>query len=140
MKTCIDCGGPTGSNARKRCLKCIVIKRNATQRANRAKYQYHKQPKARYANYKQSAERRGYTFDISLEEFMLHWNKPCYYCGSEIPGIGLSRKDTTRGYFVENIIPCCISCNFMKKGMGHSDFINRCILVASTCGLPRLTP
>jgi hypothetical protein len=126
MKTCIDCNEPTLSTQRLRCIKCIAIKRKLTSKLNKDKYQYHKQPKPRYKVYKYGAERRGYSFDITLEEFINLWNKPCYYCNDTINGIGIDRKDNSLGYTVDNTVPCCTVCNFMKHTMTDNLFIEQC--------------
>jgi hypothetical protein len=132
MKLCKDCGKPTGciSNKRQRCVDCLVIKRKQTQRDNKLKYQYHKQPKSRYASYKRGAEARGLSFDLTLEEFAKLWNKPCTYCAEPVEGIGIDRIDNSKGYTIDNTCSCCTICNMMKHKMSQEDFINKCKQIA----------
>jgi hypothetical protein len=80
----------------------------------------------RYGVYKSTAKRRNIDFNITKEEFKKLWNKPCYYCGSEIVGIGVDRLDNTKGYQVDNIVPCCAWCNKMKLNYTKEEFINHC--------------
>ena len=138
MKTCVDCGKPTGSitNHRIRCVDCLVLKRKATSKANKLKHQYHKQPKHRYATYKRGAESRGYAFELTIKEFNNLWNKPCSYCNTPILDIGIDRKDNSVGYTVDNTIACCTTCNFMKGKLTHNEFISKCIEIVKcfTCG------
>lgn len=40
---------------------------------------------------------------------------PCVYCMSPTGnGIGLDRLDNSRGYFENNVVPCCGNCNLMR--------------------------
>lgn len=45
-------------------------------------------------------------------------DQPCYYCGHPLneTGIGLDRLDSDRGYVLDNVVPCCGTCN-MAKGV-----------------------
>lgn len=71
-------------------------------------------PLVRYAHYKEGAEGRGVSFDLTGPEFWSFWQKPCAYCGSDIETIGLDRINPSQGYSVENVTPCCSRCNEMK--------------------------
>jgi hypothetical protein len=132
MRLCKDCGEPTGciSNMRQRCVECTIKQRRVVAKNCKNKYQYHKQPKNRYATYKRGAERRGYTFSLTIEEFTNLWNKPCSYCNTPILGIGIDRQDNTIGYTVNNTIACCTTCNFMKGTLSHKEFIDKCVQIA----------
>lgn len=48
-------------------------------------------------------------------EFIL--GKTCYYCTAELPtnGHGLDRTDNTKGYLLDNILPCCPVCNSIRS-------------------------
>lgn len=131
MKTCIDCNKPTNSTKRIRCIDCNIIKRKAVTKANKDKYQYHKQPKFRYATYKRGAIKRGYSFELNVEEFSNLWNKPCHYCNDPIEGIGIDRKDNNIGYTVDNTTSCCTNCNWMKNNTNYNAFILQCNKVAN---------
>jgi len=73
-----------------------------------------KNPMVRYAHYKEGAEARGLTFNLTGPEFWSFWQNPCAYCGSDIETIGLDRIDSSQGYSVDNVTPCCARCNEMK--------------------------
>lgn len=72
-----------------------------------------KKPKARFAEAKRIAVKREIPWGITLEEYLVLRDKPCFYCGAPLPvwGHGLDRKDNDQGYFVENVVPCCGDCN-----------------------------
>lgn len=85
-------------------------------------------------SYRHSAKRRGYTYDLSKEEFVQLVNSSCHYCGSPpsnkgttkkgIPYLynGIDRVDNTTGYTVDNSVPCCANCNRAKSDMTLEDF------------------
>ena len=88
------------------------------------------------ADYKRGAERRGLEFSLSdgYTEAMLRNN--CFYCGVEPQktrsstdtyGVfkynGIDRADSTKGYVMGNVVPCCQRCNMMKGNMNQQDFI-----------------
>jgi hypothetical protein len=133
MNTCKDCGKLFGSmtNHRKRCFDCNNIHRKVTAKANKEKYQYHKKPEYRYKTYLRGAKSRGYSFEITLEEFIEFLNKPCKYCNSAIESRGLDRIDNAKGYTIDNINSCCSTCNFMKGKLTEELFINQCKQIAN---------
>ena len=47
----------------------------------------------------------------------------CYYCGSTNSKIGVDRLNDDIGYEVDNIVPCCKACNFMKNELSCQEFI-----------------
>lgn len=88
-----------------------------------------------YNNYKNSAKDRGYYFNLTEKEFEEISSQNCHYCGS-VPNReviighdtfvinGIDRKDNTKGYDVENSLPCCSICNRAKSTMTYDDFIS----------------
>jgi len=87
-----------------------------------------KTPSAKYGDYRGDSKRRGrgLEFSITKDEFMLFWQKPCFYCGDDIKTVGLDRVDNAKGYVLGNIVPCCTTCNLAKRGLGRDEFINHC--------------
>lgn len=130
MKVCKQCDKPVESSYATYCIDCKILKRRAVAKATKDKYQYHKQPKFRYATYKRGAKRRGYCFELTIEEFSSYWNTTCSYCNDTIKGIGLDRKDNTIGYTKDNVVACCTTCNMMKHTMSQKEFINKCKKIA----------
>lgn len=95
--------------------------------------------------YKQGAVRRGIPFTLTLEDFRKLTSKNCFYCGSppsrrSIVNTcmsdysvyyynGLDRIDPSQGYHIQNVSPCCFSCNVMKLNQSHEDFLKRIALI-----------
>jgi hypothetical protein len=86
-------------------------------------------PKGRFVTYKWGARNRGIAFELTFEQFVAFWQKPCHYCGGEIDTIGLDRIDSAKGYIVDNVVPCCSTHNLMKNDMTHDQFVNACRIV-----------
>ena len=78
----------------------------------------------RMSSYKRGAALRNLEWRLTEEEFVSYWQLPCSYCGSPIKTIGLDRIDSTKGYFVGNVIPCCTTCNKMKMDLAREDFLS----------------
>lgn len=86
------------------------------------------------------AKNRNLDFNLSLEEFKKIISGNCNYCGKEpvLSGIsknynktgvpvknnGIDRLDNKIGYTINNCVPCCKMCNFMKKNYIVSEFLN----------------
>lgn len=93
---------------------------------------YSKTPNARFGAYRNDArQRNGIEFAITKDEFMLFWQKPCFYCGDIVATIGLDRVDNSRGYVLGNVVSCCKTCNFSKHALGRDEFIAHCEKVAA---------
>lgn len=91
-----------------------------------------------YSSYKSQAKNIKRDFLITLEEFIKLVNENCHYCGEtplklrhianklkEKPLNGIDRVDNSIGYLIDNCVPCCTTCNFMKKMLTKEDFLNQ---------------
>lgn len=76
---------------------------------------YQSKPTSRFAKYIRSAAERGYTFNLTFDQFMVFWQKPCTHCGDSIETIGLDRIDSDVAYQRDNVESCCRTCNAMKS-------------------------
>lgn len=108
----------------KQCKSCRrqYRKDNAIALAEQRK-KYRARPENRYKTYKESAVYRGYEWLLTNAEFMVHWQKPCVYCNSEISTIGLDRKNPELPYQANNVEPACSGCNRMKSDLTREDFL-----------------
>ena len=79
----------------------------------------------KYNTIQKSAIIRNLPFIISIEEFIPLYKAPCYYCGCS-KAQGLDRIDSSIGYLVTNIVPCCHICNSMKMQLYVKDFLLQC--------------
>lgn len=79
-----------------------------------------------FSIYKSSAKLRDMKFKLTKFEFKNLIFKRCYYCNSPpserkiystgdlIKVNGIDRIDNTKGYIINNCVPCCIVCNKIK--------------------------
>ena len=76
-----------------------------------------------FHTYKKRAKRDNIKFEITEKDCIPFYNTNCSYCGSKINGLGIDRIDNKLGYNLNNMIPCCSRCNFMKYIMNKDEFI-----------------
>lgn len=89
-----------------------------------------RKPERIYGIYSRNAKKRNYAFNISFNEFMIFWQKPCYYCRQKIATIGLDRIDNSKGYEKLNLVSCCKLCNRAKGKLSKGAFIKMCQIIA----------
>jgi hypothetical protein len=88
-----------------------------------------------FRNYKTNAKNRNISFELTKEEFIDLVHKPCNYDGhidqkgteyrEETFALnGIDRVDNTKGYTLDNCVPCCSKCNLAKREMTKDEFIN----------------
>jgi hypothetical protein len=88
-------------------------------------------PDARETNYwrhKASAAARQIECTLSSQDHERLVNSLCEYC--EGKGGGIDRKDSNTGYMIDNCVPCCTECNYMKKTLSPQDFRDQMINIA----------
>lgn len=90
---------------------------------------YHMTMDYKFSYYQTNAKIKGFTFNITLNEFSKLLSQPCHYCGGE--GYGLDRIDSSIGYLEGNIVPCCSMCNYMKRTYTEDEFIEQCVKIAN---------
>lgn len=80
----------------------------------------------RWSTFKSQARRRGIPFSITeLEHFAIAVQQ-CSYCGGKESTSmfnGIDRVDNDSDYSLQNLVPCCKMCNFMKGSMGKQQFL-----------------
>jgi hypothetical protein len=87
--------------------------------------------------YKVCAKRRGIPWKLTEEQFRKITSSPCHYTGrfpSKVRDLGIDtfvyngidRKDSSKGYTLENCVACCSEANYAKMDMLYSDFIQLC--------------
>ena len=82
----------------------------------------HCKPHERFSRAKQAAKRAKREWNISKEQYFELCDKPCEYCNDTMgprsrTGSGLDRKDSSIGYIIDNVVPCCIACNTLKSNI-----------------------
>ena len=80
-----------------------------------------------FYRYKSEAKRRNRIFKLSQNELWALVTQPCFYCGNiEKNFNGVDRIDNNIGYVLNNCVPCCSICNFMKHTQPQNQFIHKC--------------
>lgn len=80
--------------------------------------------KNRLCSYKVGAKQRGLCWNLENDFVYKLFTSPCYYCNYYDGRTGIDRLDSSNGYILENVVPCCTVCNRMKLHHSHDDFIN----------------
>jgi hypothetical protein len=95
-----------------------------------------------YATYKNSAAINSRDFLLSKDEFKKLTSDKCFYCGVDPVSVstprgqlkntgeyrynGIDRVNNGVGYVLDNCVPCCKNCNWMKRVASADDFIAAC--------------
>lgn len=85
--------------------------------------------------YRRSAERRGYSWNLTEEHAIELFQGNCHYCGCEPAQHarsrwnsggyrynGIDRIDPSKGYEPGNVVSCCSTCNMGKREMSREAF------------------
>ena len=81
-----------------------------------------------YHRYQGTAKKHNRAFELTKEDFSFLTKMNCFYCGDEPHQVrttkhspseyyytGLDRIDPSKGYTLDNVVPSCKVCNYMKK-------------------------
>lgn len=89
-------------------------------------YDHSRYPRSRWVHARNGAKRRKLAFTLTFEEYSEIVKNNCYYCNDDIStsaGSSLDRIDNSLGYHVDNVNPCCGSCNRRRsKSMSAEEF------------------
>jgi len=109
---------------------CKFFKVKAPGNSNRdTKTEKPSQINYRFRQYRRSANKKGLSFEISLDDFCCLIKANCHYCST--PPLlstdkklfkpfhfnGVDRVDNLKGYTKDNIVTCCKICNYAKRNM-----------------------
>lgn len=89
-----------------------------------------------FSNIQKDAKRRSLIFNLSFERFVDISKQKCYYCGVEPSNYwkrrdlngdfvyqGMDRVDSSKGYTIKNVVPCCKICNRAESNMTKNNFL-----------------
>jgi hypothetical protein len=89
-----------------------------------------------FLQYKNGAKTRNLEFLLTIDDIQDIIYLPCHYCGAvnsikyldKVSGKiyyrnGIDRINNFRGYTLDNVVPCCASCNRMKMDLGYDEFL-----------------
>ena len=70
----------------------------------------------RFSNYKKRAKKKQIKLKLTKKQFEEITSKPCHYCGgfSRNNFVGLDRVDLHSNYDLDNVLPSCSMCNYMR--------------------------
>lgn len=89
-----------------------------------------------YKSYQYRANTKGLDWQLDIDTFRTLTKSNCFYCGIEpsstmraVRGTsvyvynGIDRRDNSKGYTVDNSVPCCKMCNLAKKNFTEEEFL-----------------
>jgi hypothetical protein len=79
--------------------------------------QYHQKNRTILNNCRKHDKAVGLESTITRELIRELISKPCEYCNQFDGKMSIDRKNNNIGHTVENIVPCCLRCNAMKRDM-----------------------
>lgn len=111
--------GCTKEAVRRTFCKSHYVKRIYRQRpeVRQKSYERARSPRQRYVASRSAAKRAGIEFHLTFEEYAAIIERPCHYCGNprvSATGRGMDRVDNSKGYSVDNVLPCCPPCNLFR--------------------------
>ena len=111
-----------------------------------------------FRNAIKGAETRHHEFKLTYDEFINIIKQSCYYCGepprpasedlikkrgnTKEPTFyynGIDRIDPEKEYSVDNCVPCCPKCNYMKHTLKQEDFYKQILKIYNHLGLSSTT-
>ena len=116
-------------NLVQRCEECYIKLRKTEDERGERERNYSAEKRENldryFLTYIKCAKIRNIGFELSKEDFETLVLQSCYYCGESKEGevIGVDRLDSLMKYTINNCVPCCKTCNFMKGTLSKTTFI-----------------
>jgi hypothetical protein len=104
------------------CKDCVKLEAKLMRSTPFYRSKIRTSPQNRFSRYKFSAKERGLEFKLTFEDMKLFSGVPCNYCGERLEVIGIDRVDNSKGYTLDNSVPCCMICNRMKTNYTENKF------------------
>lgn len=93
----------------------------------------------KYHQIRNDAKKAGYDWDLSPLEVYYLFTAPCHYCGVEsnwpLGRNGIDRVNTTVGYFKNNVVTACQTCNMAKGTKTFEELLVWCKRFATKNGI-----
>lgn len=102
------------ASSRKNCKSCIHCMGKMMEDSRTKETGFTKHERLRFATIKNGAKQRNLEFKLSDNELKTLMCEKCRYCGKEHAD-GIDRIDSSKGYTIDNVVPCCAICNRMKS-------------------------
>lgn len=83
----------------------------------------------RFYTAKRHAYKKGREWTITRAEFYTLVAQACHYCDGKLSPTttGLDRADSSLGYTIDNVVPCCRDCNTMKSNILSKEEMLACM-------------
>ena len=75
-----------------------------------------------FSDLRASDRKRKLEFSLTIEDISSLINKGCSYCGDN-KFISLDRKDNSIGHTLDNVVPCCRRCNYIRRDMPYEAWL-----------------
>lgn len=129
-----------GIDKRMGCKSCTA-KKSGTKRSieEHKGIEQHGLKLRKFREYEKGAKKRNLSFYLTFEQFLELSSGKCNYCGKE-PHVykgdlvymqsecepwkrnGIDRVNSSKGYSINNCVPCCEKCNYAKHEMTIDEF------------------
>lgn len=90
-----------------------------------------------YTQYSKCASKRGFSFNLTADQFLEIANQPCVYCTACATNTatrkqysvkvwcynGIDRVNSSLSYGIGNVVACCKACNAAKSDSELSTFL-----------------
>lgn len=85
-----------------------------------------------YNQTKSKAKSRKLSWDLTKEQYLAIRKQLCTYCQGSLPPSsgGLDRIDNSKGYSVDNVLPCCVACNQLRNNkltVDEMKYVMKCL-------------
>lgn len=91
--------------------------------------------KGRFCTLKRVCSRKNISLNLTFDQFKSIVSNPCRYCSKQLDESTttyfIDRKDNSIGYSMDNVVPCCSKCNFMKGSLNELEFLDQIRKIAS---------
>ncbi len=100
------------------CIECTAKERRKPEEVIKRNTRLYK-ISTRFKNAKNEATYVGHSWTLTEAQYVAFASLPCHYCKRIFftIGSGLDRKDNSKGYEFDNVLPCCKTCNSMKSNI-----------------------
>ena len=82
-----------------------------------------------YVKFKCDAEQKNKNNELTEKMYNFIINQPCHYCKNSqsantgcVGARGIDRIDSSTGYIIGNVVPCCKTCNYFKNDLTTENF------------------
>lgn len=125
---CLRCGKTRrttwhsfSSKSKRNCKCCSYCKSSYMEEMFASKTGFDSKSRLKFAAIKGGAKSRNINFCLTEQQMYDLLNSPCTYCGCKNCN-GIDRIDSSKGYELGNVTPCCAMCNRMKSNYSLEAF------------------